>query len=185
MDSNGVTFASNFIEISLPFLCLRHVGGRTYTFLGIFNIYLEKKACLDPPQKMLETQEYSERPSLTHSWSWALLEKPPIVQLLKNFPAFYGTRRLVRKNPITLQIPYSSLMFSFHILSAFRKHKISALLTELSTIFQLLAITFVQQGGEWISLTYLTVYESYNGELHVSDLLPWPRFRIPTFPHRP
>jgi hypothetical protein len=32
---------------------------------------------------------------LTHSWSWALLEKPPIVQLLKNFPAFYGTRRFI------------------------------------------------------------------------------------------
>jgi hypothetical protein len=26
------------------------------------------------------------------SWSWALLEKPPIVQLLKNFPAFYGPK---------------------------------------------------------------------------------------------
>jgi hypothetical protein len=33
--------------------------------------------------------------SLTHSWSWALLEKPPIVQPLKNFPAFYGTRRFI------------------------------------------------------------------------------------------
>jgi hypothetical protein len=31
--------------------------------------------------------------SLTHSWSWALLEKLPIVQILKNFPAFYGTRK--------------------------------------------------------------------------------------------
>jgi hypothetical protein len=31
----------------------------------------------------------------THSWSWALLEKPPIVQLLKNFLAFYGTRRFI------------------------------------------------------------------------------------------
>jgi hypothetical protein len=30
---------------------------------------------------------------LTYSWSWALLEKLPIVQPLKNFPAFYGTRR--------------------------------------------------------------------------------------------
>jgi hypothetical protein len=29
--------------------------------------------------------------SLTHSWSRVLLEKPPIFQLLKNFPAFYGT----------------------------------------------------------------------------------------------
>jgi hypothetical protein len=33
--------------------------------------------------------------SLTHSWSWALLEKPPIVQLLKHFPAFYGTGRFI------------------------------------------------------------------------------------------
>jgi hypothetical protein len=30
-----------------------------------------------------------------HSWNWALLEKPPIVQLLKNFPAFYGPRRFI------------------------------------------------------------------------------------------
>jgi hypothetical protein len=31
----------------------------------------------------------------THLWSRALLEKPPIVQLLENFPAFYGTRRFI------------------------------------------------------------------------------------------
>jgi hypothetical protein len=30
---------------------------------------------------------------LTHSPSWALLEEPPIVQAIKNFPAFYGTWR--------------------------------------------------------------------------------------------
>jgi hypothetical protein len=29
------------------------------------------------------------------SWSWALLEKLPVVQLLQNFPAFYGTRRFI------------------------------------------------------------------------------------------
>jgi hypothetical protein len=28
-------------------------------------------------------------------WSWTLLEKLPIVQLLKNFPVFYGTRRFI------------------------------------------------------------------------------------------
>jgi hypothetical protein len=32
---------------------------------------------------------------LTHSWSWALLEKLPLVQLFKNLPAFYGTRRFI------------------------------------------------------------------------------------------
>jgi hypothetical protein len=31
--------------------------------------------------------------SFAHSWSWALLEKPPIAQLLKNFPAIYVNRR--------------------------------------------------------------------------------------------
>jgi hypothetical protein len=30
-----------------------------------------------------------------HSRSWALLEKLPIVQLLENFPAFYGTRMFI------------------------------------------------------------------------------------------
>jgi hypothetical protein len=34
------------------------------------------------------------RHSLTHG-AENLLEKPPIVQLLKNFPAFYGTRRFI------------------------------------------------------------------------------------------
>jgi hypothetical protein len=32
---------------------------------------------------------------LTYSWSWALLEKLPIVQPLIKFPAFYGTRRFI------------------------------------------------------------------------------------------
>jgi hypothetical protein len=32
---------------------------------------------------------------ITHSWSWALLEKPQFVQLLKNFPAFYLTRGFI------------------------------------------------------------------------------------------
>jgi hypothetical protein len=32
---------------------------------------------------------------LTSLRSWALLEKLPIVQPLKNFPVFYGTRRFI------------------------------------------------------------------------------------------
>jgi hypothetical protein len=35
----------------------------------------------------------SESHILTYSHSWALLEKLPIVQPLKNFPAIYGTQR--------------------------------------------------------------------------------------------
>jgi hypothetical protein len=38
-------------------------------------------------------------------WSWALHEKPPIVQLLKNFSTFYGTRRFITVHyPILRQI---------------------------------------------------------------------------------
>jgi hypothetical protein len=33
--------------------------------------------------------------SVTHSWSWDLLEKLQIVQLLKNFPSCFGTRRSI------------------------------------------------------------------------------------------
>jgi hypothetical protein len=32
---------------------------------------------------------------LPYLWSWALFEKPRIVQPLKNFPALYGTRRFI------------------------------------------------------------------------------------------
>jgi hypothetical protein len=28
------------------------------------------------------------------TWGWAFLEKPPVAQLLKNFPAFYGTLKV-------------------------------------------------------------------------------------------
>jgi hypothetical protein len=38
---------------------------------------------------------WSFRCWVTHSWSWTLLDKLPIVQPLKNFPAFYGTRRFI------------------------------------------------------------------------------------------
>jgi hypothetical protein len=43
----------------------------------------------------LEGQFHFEPHWLTHSLSWALLEKLSIVQLLKNFPAFYETRRFI------------------------------------------------------------------------------------------
>jgi hypothetical protein len=46
------------------------------------------------PFKVIIHVQYSFH-SLTHSWSWALLEKPVIVQPLKNFPAFYGIRRFI------------------------------------------------------------------------------------------
>jgi hypothetical protein len=49
--------------------------------------------------------------SLTH---WALLEKPSIVQLLKNFPAFYVTRRFII---VFRRAIYSSLFWARSIQS--------------------------------------------------------------------
>jgi hypothetical protein len=47
-----------------------------------------------PPQKA-DILNLLHLSSLILSWSWALAEKLPIVQLLKNFPAFCGTRRFI------------------------------------------------------------------------------------------
>jgi hypothetical protein len=44
--------------------------------------------------KRVHFDETSLTHSLTHG-AKALLEKMPIVQLLENFPAFYGTRRFI------------------------------------------------------------------------------------------
>jgi hypothetical protein len=47
-----------------------------------------RKQCLQSLNRMTDN-------SLIHSLSWDLLKKPPIVQLLKNFAPFYGTRRFI------------------------------------------------------------------------------------------
>jgi hypothetical protein len=48
-------------------------------------------------QKSTDYRPYSviHQPTKLTSWSWALLEKLPVVQLLSNFPAIYGTRRFI------------------------------------------------------------------------------------------
>jgi hypothetical protein len=79
------------------------------------------------------------RRNITHSWNCALLEKLPIVQLLKNFSAFYGTRRFntvftralnlslswarsiqsIQSYPISLT---SILILSTHLIKEHRHH---------------------------------------------------------------
>jgi hypothetical protein len=48
-----------------------------------------------PPNYLTHLLTHSLTHSLTNSWSWAPLEKLPIVQPLKNFSGFYGTRRFI------------------------------------------------------------------------------------------
>jgi hypothetical protein len=57
-----------------------------YQSLQHYNLYLLLQRVL--------MCSYSPQNKLT-SWNWALLEKPPVAQLLKNFPAFYGTRKFI------------------------------------------------------------------------------------------
>jgi hypothetical protein len=53
--------------------------------------------CLYTHEELSLTKERSSTSGnlLTYLRSWALLEKLPLVQPLKNFPAFYGTRRFI------------------------------------------------------------------------------------------
>jgi hypothetical protein len=51
--------------------------------------------CSDFAYKLSKMTEPPSICILTHSWSWALLEKLPVVHVLKNFPEFYGTRRFI------------------------------------------------------------------------------------------
>jgi hypothetical protein len=67
-----------------------------------FILVSPSHTCLPPPRDIfiyhLPSTCYSSTfliTHITHSWRWALLEKLPIVQLLKNFRAFYGTRRFI------------------------------------------------------------------------------------------
>jgi hypothetical protein len=54
------------------------------------------------PQTFLTPRSSFRHPGFTFyssneqtPWRWALHEKPPVVQLLKNFPTSYGTRRFI------------------------------------------------------------------------------------------
>jgi hypothetical protein len=55
--------------------------------------------------------------TLTHSWSWALLENPRIMQPLKNFPEFYETRRFIRALHRSLSWPRSIQSIPSHHIS--------------------------------------------------------------------
>jgi hypothetical protein len=66
--------------LTLPGLELRHFGRQLHRlrYPGCSTLVVYSQLCW-----------------LTYLRSWALLEKPPIVQPLKNLPEFYGTRRFI------------------------------------------------------------------------------------------
>jgi hypothetical protein len=64
---------------------------------------------------------------LIHSRSWAFLQKTPIVQPLKNFPAFYGTWRF---NAVFTRALHSSLYWATSIQST-SFHSISLIFIQI------------------------------------------------------
>jgi hypothetical protein len=62
-------------------------------FTGLYKITFRRKRVIIKNVVFLNVTTFSL--VYTNSWSWDLLEKPIVAQLLKNFPAFYGTRRFV------------------------------------------------------------------------------------------
>jgi hypothetical protein len=67
-------------------------------FLDLIVIQLVMKSTVT--KTWMSNPMFTRAYSLSHSWSWTLLEKPPTLQPLKNFPAFYGTRRFMTTHTI-------------------------------------------------------------------------------------
>jgi hypothetical protein len=96
--SNSIYLCADEYGYLFPDSCL------TFTTEGHYTDSMFVRKCPLICLKTRSTQRTADRVpckcfnlslTLTRSWSWALLEKPPIVQSLKNFPAFYGTRRFI------------------------------------------------------------------------------------------
>jgi hypothetical protein len=85
---------------------------------------------------------------LTHSWSWALLEKLSIMQLLKNFPAFYGTQRFI--TVFTRALHWS--LFWARSIQSIPSHSIS--LRSILILFTHLRLGLPSGLSSWISHQY-------------------------------
>jgi hypothetical protein len=84
-----------------------HVDYKEYVAEGILNSVTSQISSASSENFYLSLEKNTATlgasvHSLAHSWSWALLEMPLVVQLLKNLPAFYGTRRFITVFPRAL-----------------------------------------------------------------------------------
>jgi hypothetical protein len=82
------------VEASVPV----HVGQARGTSVGPEQKVPRRSHIQLPKELLLVPGPYGlgpDPPGLITSWSRALLEKPTVVQLLKNFLTFYATRRFI------------------------------------------------------------------------------------------
>jgi hypothetical protein len=94
-------------------------------------------------------------------WSWGLLEKPPVVQLLKNFPTFYWTRRFIAVFTGALHWPLSWA----RSVQSIPSHPIS-----LRTILILSTQVLVFPVDFMLSLWLIIGGDSAHGFLHFVDV---------------
>jgi hypothetical protein len=87
MQINGYKQSNDFVKI--PYLSSRVITcGRT-------DRHEQAKRRIPTFREQRATTPLNYLHNQLTSWSWPLLEKPPVVQLLKNFASFYGTRRFI------------------------------------------------------------------------------------------
>jgi hypothetical protein len=71
-------------------------------FYTIPRIQTERKYFCNESNQRINKTAHNWAARAVCIWSWASLEKPPVVQLLKNFPTYYGTRRFITVFTTTL-----------------------------------------------------------------------------------
>jgi hypothetical protein len=126
---------------------------------------------------------------LTYSGSWALLEEPPIMQLLK-FPAFYGIRRFNTvftrvlhwslSSAISIQFTpsYPISLRSILILSTHLRHEIvSGLLPSGFPTNILYALQFIvkyKQNWTWVKIIIIIITGVQRGKVSITlDQTQW------------
>jgi hypothetical protein len=88
------TYACSHEVQDFPFSCLRN-GSKRKTWRFMSFILTVEWLVATSSGVIVHSSPCYELPYFTYLRSWALLEKLPIVQLLKNFPPFYGTRSVL------------------------------------------------------------------------------------------
>jgi hypothetical protein len=101
-----------------------------------------------------------------NSRNWALLEKPPIVQLLKSFPATYGTRRF---NTVFIRALHWSLSWARSIQSILRHFIPQRCILILSTNLRLGFPSGLFPSGFPTNILYAYLFSSF--VLHALPIL--------------
>jgi hypothetical protein len=129
MVSNVILLANNYQSTErCDSACPSHPGGLGFQFrpekrsswLRIFVVSFSFSRNI--LRQYLKTDPFQFIKIILTTWNWALLEKPPVVKLLKNFPKIYETRRFISlpcsKEPPTGPYPEahrSILILSTHL----------------------------------------------------------------------